>query len=229
MITGANRGIGLELVRQYVDAGYQVIAACRRNSPELELLVERKSLTVHRLDLTSDDAIENLGQILSDIDVHLLLHVAGTMGRSTFGESGFGMQAFGHFDRAEWHDVFDINVCTPQKLTEVIAPKMPTGGKIAVFTSMLGSHGLNTQGGLYAYRASKAAVNMIVTSMSIDLAGAGLIVVAIHPGWVRTEMGGLNADIDVATSANGIRAVLGGLTPADSGKVLAYDGSELPY
>jgi NAD(P)-dependent dehydrogenase (short-subunit alcohol dehydrogenase family) len=101
--------------------------------------------------------------------------------------------------------------------------------KIVTLTSMVGSIALNTTGGLYGYRASKAAVNAIMKSMSLDLAGRGIVAVAMHPGWVRTAMGGEGADIDVTESASGLRAVIATLGPAESGKVIAYDGKVLPF
>ena len=119
----------------------------------------------------------------------------------------------------------------PMKMAEAFVEHVGRSGqkKIITFTSMVGSNALNTTGGLYGYRASKAAVNAIMKSMSIDLAARGIVAVAMHPGWVKTSMGGEGADIGVAESARGIRGVIATLTSGDVGNVIAYDGKVLPY
>ena len=228
LITGANRGLGLELTRQYLVDGWSVVAVCRRRSPELGTL-DGPSLRVHVEDLTDDRALEDLARALADLRIDVLINNAGTMGDSTFAASGMSMQAFGSFDREEWLRVFDINVCTPMKFAELVADRMPEGGKIVTISSRLGSMTENTAGGLYAYRASKAAVNAIMRSMGVDLKDRGLIAIALHPGWVRTDMGGASADIDVETSVTGMREVIADLTSEDAGRFLAYDGRQLPY
>ncbi len=228
LVTGANRGLGLELARQYLADGWSVIAVCRRSSAELDA-VDGPSLKILPTDLNDDRALAETACALGVRRIDVLINNAGTMGDSTFAESGMAMQSFGSFDRAEWHRVFDINVCTPMRIAELFVERMIEGGKIVTITSRLGSSALNTAGGLYAYRASKAAVNSIMKSMGIDLKQRGLIAIALHPGWVRTDMGGAAADIDVTASVSGMRRVIDGLTIADAGRFIAYDGSELPY
>jgi len=231
VITGANRGIGLELSRQYVDEGWVVYALVRRSSAKLEELDRGGSLHVITCDLTNDDELGQAVASIEDPAIDLLLNCAGTMGHGSFEEEGLKFQAFGSFDREEWRQVFDINVFTPQALTERLADRLAAAerGVAATLTSMLGSNQLNTAGSLYGYRASKAAVNSIMKSMGIDLGKHGIVAVALHPGWVRTDMGGANADVEVADSAAGLRKVIAGLTGDDAGAFIAYDGTRMPW
>ncbi|MBT8046789.1 MAG: SDR family NAD(P)-dependent oxidoreductase [Gammaproteobacteria bacterium] len=153
------------------------------------------------------------------------------MAKDSSVNAGESVQGFGYFNRELWRDVFDINVFTAMSLSELLADAIARSarGRIVTISSMLGSMALNSSGGLYAYRATKAGVNAIMKSMSIDLSGRGIIAIAQHPGWVQTDMGGQGADIDIATSVNGMKAVFDGLRPEDSGKFLSWDGSEMPW
>ena len=231
VITGANRGIGLELTRQYVDDGWHVYAITRRSSDELDSLAESGSVTVIPADLTDDNSLRAAVAAIDAESVDLLVNNAGTMGNGTFEELGFAFQAFGTFDRDEWHKVFDINVFTPQAMCELLADKLERAerGVAATISSMLGSHELNTSGSIYAYRASKAAVNSIMKSMGSDLGKRGVIAVALHPGWVQTDMGGAGADVTVTDSVTGLRNVIAGLSADDAGSFFAYDGQQMPW
>ena len=231
VITGANRGIGLELCRRYVGEGWTVYALLRRSSAALEALARDGALHVVTCDLTDDGELAQAAASISEPAVDLLLNCAGTMGHGSFEEQGLKFQAFGSFDREEWRQVFDINVFTPQALTELLADRLAAAdrGVVATLTSMLGSNQLNTVGSLYGYRASKAAVNSIMRSMGIDLGKRGVIAVALHPGWVRTDMGGKHADVEVTDSAAGLTRVIAGLTADDAGAFLAYDGTRMPW
>lgn len=230
LITGANRGLGLGLVHAYLEDDWDVIAVSRKLSAELNEIAN-PNLSVQQCDLTDDDALARLVATLGEEPLDVLINNAGRMARSGFVDSEHSTQSFGHFDRALWHDMFDINLFTPMCLAELLAGNLARAerGRIVTISSMLGSMELNTSGGIYAYRASKAGVNAIVKSMSIDLADRGIIAVAQHPGWVRTDMGGPGADIDIETSVNGMKSVIDELTPADSGKLLSYDGSVMPW
>ena len=223
VITGANRGLGLGLSRAFASDDWKVIAAVRRESPELQELAGA-GLEIHKLDLCSDDDLSAFATRLGDRPIDVLVNNAGRMAKP-------GHQGFGEFDRALWHDLFDINLFTPMRLAELLLPNLERAecGRIVTLTSMLGSMALNTHGGLYAYRASKAGVNAITKSMAIDLEASGVIAAALHPGWVRTDMGGAGADLDTDTSVTGMKQVIEGLAPGDSGKFLAWDGSELPW
>lgn len=231
VITGANRGLGLALTRSYLDDGWRVIAMIRSGSAELDTLAKEYPLTILETELTNDTSLARSVAQIDDAKVDLLINCAGTMGNATFGSEGFACQEFGAFDRAEWLHVFDLNVCTPQALTELLIDKLEAadGGIVVTLSSMLGSNALNTAGSIYAYRASKAAVNSIMKSMGINLAERGVTAIALHPGWVRTDMGGPDADISVEESIAGIRKVIAGLTLADAGRFLAWDGREMPY
>lgn len=231
IITGANRGLGLELTRQYLNDGWTVIAINRRSSPELDELRSRFPLTVLAADLTDDASLKGAVDAIDVSSVDVLINCAGTMGNRRFAEDGLEFQAFGTFDRDEWLRVFDINVCTPMALTEMLVDKLEAAEnpRVVTFSSVLGSNAKNSFGNIYAYRASKAAVNSIMKSMGINLKPRGITAVAMHPGWVRTDMGGPSADLAPAESIAAVRDIISELTLDDAGKFLAYDGSEMPY
>ncbi len=229
IITGANRGLGLEFVRQYAADGWTIVAINRRSSTELDALADRYPIHIIDADLTDDTSLRDAVGRIDHAAVDLLINNAGTMGNGSFAESGFEYQPFGKFDRDEWLRVFDINVCTPMALTELLVDKLRAADAPVVVTlsSMLGSNELNTMGNSYAYRASKSAVNSIMKSMSHNL--QGIICIALHPGWVRTDMGGPQADIDAVESITGCRQTIAKLTPEDSGGFLAWSGEVMPY
>ncbi len=154
------------------------------------------------------------------------------MGRRSFAEEGKKFGRFGDSDYADWAQVFRLNVMGPMKMAEAFVEHIARSEqkKLITLSSILGSIEKNTIGGLYAYRASKAAVNAIMRSMAIDLARShGIIATALHPGWVRTDMGGPQADIDAVESASGMRRVIAGLDASKAGRYWVYDGSELPW
>lgn len=229
LVTGANRGLGLGLVRAYLDDGWQVVAAVRRPSPELQALSGER-LAVWTGDLTDDAALDDLAGHFRERPLDVLINNAARMAGGTDPKAR-GVQGFGHFDRAVWRQVYDINLFTPMALCERLADPVARAerGRMVTLSSMLGSMGLNDSGGLYAYRSSKAAVNAIMKTMAVDLAVRGVIAVALHPGWVRTDMGGPDADIDIETSVQGMKRVIDGLQPRHSGRFLGWDGSELPW
>ena len=231
IITGANRGLGLEFARQCLEDGWRVIAINRRSSGALDTLAERHPLTIIEADLTDDASLSNAVAQIDENKIDLLVNNAGIMGDASFAEVGVAYQVFGAFDRDEWHRVFDINVCTPMALTELLVEKLEAAERPIVITmsSMLGSNALNTMGNVYAYRASKAAVNSIMKSMGRNLGPRGIICISMHPGWVKTELGGPNAEISPERSVMGMRQVLNGLTIVDSGRFIAWDGSDMPY
>lgn len=228
LISGANRGIGLEFARQYAAEGWRVIACCR--APETAQALKKLAaqypdrVSVHALDVADHQQIERLGQVLANESIDLLLNNAGIYPASDAG-------GFGHADYAEWMQAFRINTMAPLKMAEIFAPQIARGsGKIiASITSKMGSIADNTSGGNYLYRSSKTALNMVVKSLAIDLKPNGITAVVFHPGWVKTDMGGPNALISTGQSVSGMRRVIGRLTPADSGKFFAYDGQEIPW
>ncbi|WP_199483803.1 SDR family oxidoreductase [Vibrio owensii] len=223
-ITGANRGIGLSLTELYLQQGAQVHATSRNlaDSKELRALASRyNTLVLHELDVTDYQRVAQLASELPAID--LLINNAGY-----YGPKGYG---FGNTDIEEWRQVFEINTIAPLKLVENFYPLLQQGKakKIACISSKVGSMTENTSGGGYIYRSSKAALNSVVKSLSNDLTDEGFTVLALHPGWVRTEMGGPNALIDTQTSADGLAKVIEQSTQEKSGQFINYDGTELPW
>jgi len=223
LVTGANRGLGLGFARAFAAAGWDAIALVRNRSPELDLLAG-DGVDTHLLDLCDDNELSALSARLAGRPLDVLINNAGRM-------AGSKRQGFGHFDRAVWHDVFDINLFTPMRLAELLAPNLEQAERprIVTLSSSLASMQLNEHGGLYAYRASKAAANAVTKSLALDLRDRRIIAVALSPGWVRTDMGGPDAELDVDTSIEGMLRVIEGLRPEDSGKFLSWDGRELPW
>lgn len=223
-ITGANRGIGLSLTQLYLANGWQVHATTRNLASSDELVTlsdQHSSLTLHELDVTDYQQVSKLAHDLPVID--LLINNAGY-----YGPKGSG---FGNTDVEEWRKVFEINTIAPLKLVEAFYPliRQSQVKKIACISSKVGSMTENTSGGGYIYRSSKAALNSVVKSLSNDLADQGFTVLALHPGWVLTDMGGPNALIDTDTSAKGLSKVIEQSTQSNSGQFINYDGTELPW
>lgn len=228
LITGANRGIGLELSRQYAADGWRVLA-CSRNSAksdELNKLAAQypELIKTLALDVSDHKQIERLGRELSDESIDLLINNAGMYPKS-------GVNGFGHTDYEEWMQLFRINTMAPLKMAETFSTQLARSKQkvFVAITSKMGSIEDNRGGGSYLYRTSKTAVNMVVKSLAIDLQSAGITSIVIHPGWVKTDMGGPNALISVNQSVSGIRQVISNLSMADSGKFFNYDGQEIPW
>ena len=222
VITGANRGIGLSLVKHYLAKNYQVHATYRSQGHASELFkLESPNLHCHQLDVTNYARYETLSSQLPEIDI--LINNAGY-----YGPKGY---VFGETDIEEWRKVMEINTIAPMKLVEALYPNLERGSlkKIACISSKMGSMGDNTSGGAYIYRSSKAALNSVVKSLSNDLASQGFTVLALHPGWVLTDMGGPNARITTETSAMGLIEVIESATADNSGEFINFDGSPLPW
>ncbi|MGV2989448.1 SDR family oxidoreductase [Vibrio sp. E150_011] len=224
LITGANRGIGFALTQEYLTAGYQVYATYRSESSSQALMalsIQHESLTTYKLDITRYDEMSRLFQDFPTIDI--VINNAGYYGPKNYG--------FGNTDPEEWRRVFEINTIAPLKLVEILCPKLQASSvrKIICLSSKVGSMTENTSGGGYIYRSSKAALNSVVKSLSNDLSSDGFTVLALHPGWVQTEMGGPNALISTQISAKGLVSVIESATLEDSGRFLNYDGRSLPW
>jgi len=227
LTTGAGRGIGLELVRQYAADNWTVIACARapESSSELTQLAERSKgrVSIHRLDVTDFSAIDALAKDLDDRPIDVLINTAGMMGRTT---------SFGSSDYAEWEQVFRLNAFAPTKMAEAFVQHVARSEqkKIVSLTTQMASIAKNEMGAFYAYRGSKAALNAIMHSMSIDLGRKqGIAIALIHPGWVRTDMGGKQALIEVGASVSGIKKVIAALSKANTGKFWNFDGTEIPW
>lgn len=231
VITGTTRGLGLEFVRQYAADGWDVVAINRRSSDGLDALASAYPVQIVIADLTDDESLRRAVASLPYDKVDLLINNAGTMGDQSMTDAGFNHQAFGAFSRDEWLNVFNLNVCTPMAIAELLVDKLAKAEKPVVVTlsSMLGSNALNTIGNFYAYRASKAAVNSMMKSMGINLKERGISCIALHPGWVRTDMGGPSGDLDAPESIRGARKTIAALSLDDAGRFIAWDGKEMPY
>jgi NAD(P)-dependent dehydrogenase (short-subunit alcohol dehydrogenase family) len=153
------------------------------------------------------------------------------MGRESFAEKGLATQSFGKSDYEDWANTLRVNVLGPMKMAETFLDNVAASGQkmIVTLTSIVGSIGQSRFGGLYAYRSSKSAANAVMKCMAIDLRARGIIALPMHPGWVRTEIGGPRGELDTVTSVTGLRKVIAGLTPADAGRFLQWDGRELPW
>lgn len=229
LITGANRGLGLELVRQYAADGWRVIACARQPGAQALRGIQRRhagAVDVHVLDVTDHAAVDDLAARLAGTPIDVLLNVAGTMG-----SQGPADQRFGGMDYEDWARILEVNVLAQMKMAEAFVAHVAASGqkKIVTLSSDVGSIGGDPRGGMYGYRSSKSAVNAVMKSIAIDLAPRGIIAVPMHPGWVRTDMGGPDAPLGVVESVSGMRRVIAGLTAADSGRFMRYDGGQLPW
>jgi len=236
LVTGASRGLGLELTRQYAADGWTVLAGVRTpvQADALQALVQssRGRIEVQELDVGEQSSVAALAGRIGERSIDVLINSAGTMGRRSFAAEGLAMDRFGAADFDDWQHVFQVNVFGPMRVAQALISNVAASKqkRIVSLTSVIGSIAGNTQGGLYAYRASKAALNAVMRSMAIDLQRShGIIAAVLHPGWVRTEMGGPRADLDAATSVAGMRAVIASLTPQSAGRFWMHDGSELPW
>ena len=212
LITGANRGIGLEFARQYSEAGWDVIATARQSSPELDAL----GVTVKPLDLSDADAVAAFSV---ERPLDLFIANAGT---------NHPMNPDGPENARAWQTMMMINVIAPYQLGKALLPRMAEGGKMIAISSGMGSIGENG-GGWVPYRASKAALNMAWSCLALDARGRGVPCVLFSPGWVKTRMGGAGAEITGEESVSGMRELIERLTIEDTGRFLRRDGSELPW
>lgn len=226
LITGANRGIGLELTRQFAEDGWQVLACCRspEDATELHAFVERGlPVEIHPLDVTDYQQVASLSEQLKNRPIDILLSNAGI-----YGSKGTG---FGYVSPVEWRQVLEVNTIAPLMLVQAFVDQVAASRQklVAVVSSKVGSIADNSGGGGYVYRSSKTAVNQVVKSLSIDLSDRGISVISLHPGWVQTEMGGPNAEISTAQSVSGLKTILMTAGPEQSGEFIEYDGNRIPW
>ena len=222
LITGANRGLGLEFVRSFAAEGWRVHACARNIEKAKRVKAIDGDVVCHKLDVTNGLKVASLARSLAEEPLDLLINNAGVYGPRT---------GFGETDYDEWDAVLQVNVLAPLRLVERFIGMLAKGeGRTVVnVSSRMGSIASNTTGSSYIYRSSKAALNMVTKGLSVDLAPRGVTVVSLHPGWVQTDMGGEEADIPAEESIAGMRKVIAGLSPADSGKFFNYDGSEIGW
>lgn len=217
LIAGANRGIGLELARQYAREGHDVIRCIRGADKAGGAIGE-----VQPLDVTDDASVAALAQALAGRPIDLVIASAGVIGPEA--------QSATEMDFPGFLATLDTNVLGPLRVVQALLPNVRAAGhgRVAVISSQMGSF-QSTHPNFIAYRASKAAVNKVFQCLAGAFREDGIAVVALHPGWVRTDMGGPGADISVETSAAGIRKVLDDLDLGRTGRFYAYDGTELEW
>lgn len=228
LITGANRGLGQELVRQYAQAKWNVRACCR-NPDAARTLRELKQdfpdqITIHSLDVLNFTEITALSQSLIDEPVDVLINNAGIYGDSPD-------TAFGQMDYTLWNQVLTVNTLAPVKMAEAFLPQISKGSRklIVNLTSLMGSIADNKGGGSIMYRSSKAALNAALKSLAIDLKPQGIGIMIVHPGWVKTDMGGRKAPTLPEESVAGLRRLIEAFRLSDSGRFLDFRGKELPW
>ncbi|SJM91818.1 Short-chain dehydrogenase/reductase SDR [Crenothrix polyspora] len=227
LITGANRGLGLEFCRQYAADNWTVVACCRDVSQATalqQLARQYSNIQLETLDITDFSQIDGLSRKLSLLAIDVLINNAGVYGDE-------GNHRFGHLDYQAWLDTLLINTQAPVKMAETFLGHVKCSQEklIVTVSSLMGSLADNTSGGSILYRSSKAAVNAAMKSLAIDLKKDGIGVLIFHPGWVKTDMGGANAPTLPAESIAGMRQVIAGFSLDQSGDFVRYDGEVMPW
>lgn len=225
LITGANRGLGLEFVRQYLAKGWHVLAACRspQTASDLVELSANGDLKLLKLDVTSEQDINQLGQQLQGQAIDHLILNAGVLGEDC--------ATLGEMTQAKWLEVLNVNTVAPALLIQVLRNNVAASEHktIVGISSRVGSIGDNGSGNMYSYRTSKAALNQILVSAARNLAEQGVKTLAVHPGWVQTDMGGKEATYTAEESVAGIINVTESLTIEQSGSFRVFDGSSVEW
>jgi NAD(P)-dependent dehydrogenase (short-subunit alcohol dehydrogenase family) len=230
LITGANRGIGLELTRQYLEAGWQVIACCRHPKDADELLSLRSEhLDIRALDVTDLAGIEALAAQLSGVPIDVLINNAGIIGPLPVTEH-IDRQHFGSIDYDLWERVIRTNTFGPVKMAEALLPNLLAGGekKIVTLSSTVGSI-TERDTPAFAYATSKTAVNKAMALLAAQLIDQGVIVALVCPGYVKTRMDFGGADVEAANSAAGLRKLIAGFSMADSGSFTRFNGETIAW
>jgi len=229
LITGANRGLGLEFARQYSADGWEVIATARnpKQSKELERLAKSKSVSLEALDVASDDSVKHLVEVLSGRPLDLLI-----LNSAIFTREG---NKLGELNFAGWRDSFETNVLGAMRVAQALIENVAASKRkqiVAISTGMGSLETLGTTigfGSAYQYRTSKVALNMAMLILAKEVERRGISVLVFSPGWVQTDMGGPNAELTPEESIAGMRKVLEGEPMELTGKFLSYDGSTWPW
>ena len=221
LITGANRGIGLELAARYAAAGNRVFACCRdpKKADRLQALAQsHKSLSVHGVHVADGKSVGALAATLTE-PIDILINNAGMPGPAP------DKQSLANMDFDGWAETFAVNTMAPLRMVQAFRRNLKAGknARAITITSQMGALSLNMPV-MFAYCSSKAAVNKVMNMASVELANDGITVGLIHPGWVRTDMGGKNADLSVEDSAAGIMATIAKWTPAETGGFKKWNG-----
>ncbi|MEM6502744.1 MAG: SDR family oxidoreductase [Cyanobacteria bacterium P01_C01_bin.89] len=217
LVTGANRGIGLEYCRQIVERGDRAIAVCRSSSPELDEL----GIQVEKdVDITSDKSVSDLAKKLKDTSIDVLINNAGIVERVSLDDLDFD----------SIRRQFEVNAISTLRFTKALLPNLKAGSKLIIMTSRMGSIDDNTSGGSYGYRMSKVAVSMAGKSLAVDLKPQGIAVAILHPGLVQTRMTNFNANgITTQTSVQGLLARIDELNLKTTGNFWHANGEVLPW
>ena len=220
LITGANRGIGLELAHQYSADGWRVIGTARK--PESAEELSATGAEVMQLDVTDQASVARLAQNLAGQAIDLLINNAGIQPL---------MWKLDEVDFDKFEKALSVNTVGPVRVTQALVPNLRSGEtrKVINITTNLSSIGENKEGGFYGYRESKAALNMFNKSLAMELGPDGFICIVLNPGWVRTDLGGPQAPLSVQESVTGMRRVIENLTPADNGSFWTHDGKQMPW
>jgi NAD(P)-dependent dehydrogenase (short-subunit alcohol dehydrogenase family) len=227
LITGANRGIGLEMVRYSARQGWRVFACCRNphNADSLFSIAKLSNggISVHIADMQELSTLQALSYELRNDPIDMLINNAGIYGTDK--------NTFGAVDVESWLQAFQINCIAPLKMVEAFSEQLSMGNRklVVCMSSKMASMADNGYGNSYIYRSSKAALNAVVKSLSIDLKPQGIMSVAFHPGWVKTQMGGPDAEISTQECVDQLFTILSALTINDSGRFIDIDGSDIPW
>lgn len=230
MITGANRGIGFELVKQYSREAEINILACCRNPKNAKALIElhhkNDNIFIYPLDVSDKSSITQLAEQLKSSSIDILINNAGIYRA----HKSIAMDV----DVKEWLNIFMTNTIGHYLVSQAFAKQLASNKSkcklIVNISSRLGSMTLNDVGNEYMYRSSKAGLNAITKSMSIDFMKTfSITVISLHPGWVKTDMAGPKATLDVAESVTAIRKTLSSISQRDNGKFINYDGAQLAW
>jgi NAD(P)-dependent dehydrogenase (short-subunit alcohol dehydrogenase family) len=222
LITGANRGIGLELARQYAADGWRVLAACRDPGNATELNAVKGDVEIHALDVEDQATVDVLAASLKGQAIDVLFNNAGVIGKRG--------PSIGDVDYGIWADTMAINLFGPIRVAWALKDNvLASTSKIMAFTSSKVGSITDNAGGNVIYRSSKAALNMAVSCLAKELGPQGAIAILFHPGHVRTDMGGPTAPVTAPDSVAGMRSLIAGLKPTDNGAFWNYDGTPLPW
>jgi len=224
LITGANRGLGLELTRRLLADGHRVVATCRHPGTATALAAaasEIEALEILPLDVASAESGERLSNTLANRSIDVLVNNAGIMHRH---------ETAGEVDYDAWMRTIEVNTLAPFRLAHLLKPNLSASARPRVVTvsSQMGSIERGGTGSV-AYRSSKAAVNRAMRTLADEWSGDAFTIVVVHPGWVRTDMGGGNATLSAEESAADLAQLMAGLTLADNGRFLDHDGSDMPW
>lgn len=228
LVTGSDRGLGLEWVRQYTHDGWRVYATCRfpEQAESLQALAaDNSNVSVHRLDVTHPDEVRAMAARLGDTPLDVLINNAGIY------RERWGRDLLGEIDYGDWQDTFAVNTLGAARMCEVLIENLARGERpvIVAISSHMGSIAEIGTPNDYAYRSSKAALNAVMKGLSLEVAGRGVGVLLFHPGWVRTRMGGEDAPLSPADSVAAMRRMVAQFMPHQSGHFYNYDGREIPW